>query len=133
MVFNRLLGKLLKGESSIKKDFRLTTATTVTVQPIESLLRKYLWSVTHNFFASTGGFALEVDDNSLTAGKHASSGFLPSRCPQRLTLTARGMALLARCGHLPDIPEGDILDKSKANGLAKAMVMVQAMDDASGP
>ena len=37
------------------------------------------------------------------------------------------MALLARCGRLPDVPKEDILDKSKANGLAKALVMIQAL------
>ncbi|KAI9671812.1 MAG: hypothetical protein M1831_003340 [Alyxoria varia] len=36
------------------------------------------------------------------------------------------MALLARCGRLPNVPEEDILDKSKANGLAKLLVMAQA-------
>lgn len=45
----------------------------------------------------------------------------------RLTLTARGMVLLAQCGHLPEIDKEQIEDKSKANDLAKAMVVVQAM------
>lgn len=75
------------------------------------------WTKTHDFFACTGGFAFDISD---------SEAFLPSESPTRLTITARGMALLARCGHLPDIPRADILDKSKANDLAKALVMVQA-------
>ena len=75
------------------------------------------WTMTHDFFACTGGFAFDV------AG---SEDFLPPECPKRLTITARGMALLARCGHLPDISRADILDKSKANDLAKALVMIQA-------
>lgn len=53
--------------------------------------------------------------------------YLPDSCPRRLTLTARGITLLARCGYLPNIPEEDILDKSMANSLAKALVMVQAL------
>ena len=37
------------------------------------------------------------------------------------------MALLAKCSHLPDITRAEIVDKSKANNLAKALVMVQAL------
>lgn len=84
--------------------------------------RQYEWTMTHNFFASTGGFAFEFDDSS----RHGKSAFLPAGCPKRLTLTARGMALLASCGHLPDVPKADIIDKSKANNLAKALVIIQA-------
>lgn len=76
----------------------------------------------HSFFASTGGFAFEFDESS-TRGPHA---FLPVGCPRRLTLTARGMAFLGACGHLPDVPRVDIMDKSKANNLAKVLVIVQA-------
>lgn len=76
------------------------------------------WTMTHDFFACTGGFVFDVSD---------SEPFLPAECPKRLTITARGMALLARCGHLPDISKADILDKSKANNLAKALVMIQAL------
>lgn len=84
--------------------------------------RRHHWTKSHSFFASTGGFAIHVPaslSNSFPSLPPASSG--------RLTLTARGIALLARCGHLPDIAEEDILDKSKANGLAKALVMLQAI------
>ena len=77
----------------------------------------YEWTMTHSFFACSGGFAFDAAD---------CKPFLPAECPRRLTLTARGMVLLARCGHLPNIPRADILDKSKANELAKALVMVQA-------
>lgn len=78
---------------------------------------KNQWTKTHDFFACTGGFAFDLSE---------SEAFVPRECPTRLTITARGMALLARCGHLPDIPRVDILDKSKANDLAKALVMIQA-------
>lgn len=53
--------------------------------------------------------------------------FLPKECPRRLVLTAQGVALLVKCGFVPDIAEADILDKSKANGLAKALVVIQAL------
>ena len=84
-----------------------------------SVLR-HSWTQTHSFFASTGGFAFDLTECV------ENVPFLPPDCPSRLTITARGMALLARCGRLPDIAEEDILDKSKANGLAKALVMIQA-------
>ena len=45
----------------------------------------------------------------------------------RLTLTPRGMALLARCGFLPKISKEDIVDKSKADNLSKMISVVQAL------
>lgn len=42
-----------------------------------------------------------------------------------LTLTARGVALLAKCHLLPDLKEEDLVDKSKADGLAKALACLQ--------
>lgn len=46
--------------------------------------------------------------------------------PTRLTLTARGMALLVRCGHLQDVSQAEIADESNANDIAKALVIIQA-------
>ena len=82
--------------------------------------------MTHDFFASTGGFVFEIEDNESVSEGTKVTQFLPPSCPRRLTITAFGMALLAKCGRLPDIPKEDILDKSKANDLAKALVMIQA-------
>ncbi|KAI4135952.1 MAG: hypothetical protein LQ341_005821 [Variospora aurantia] len=83
---------------------------------------RHQWTMAHNFFASTGGFAFELDESSHSG----PDAFLPAACPRRLTLTARGMAFLSACGHLPDVPRVDIMDKSKANNLAKALVIIQA-------
>ncbi|KAL8646747.1 MAG: hypothetical protein Q9210_005952 [Variospora velana] len=69
-----------------------------------------------------GGFAFELDESS----HRGLDAFLPAACPRRLTLTARGMAFLSACGHLPDVPRVDIMDKSKANNLAKALAIIQA-------
>ena len=77
----------------------------------------YEWTMTHSFFASTGGFAFENPDDE--------AQYLPKSC-ERLTLTARGVALLASCGHLPNVSEAEITDKSKANNVAKALVIIQA-------
>jgi hypothetical protein len=43
-----------------------------------------------------------------------------------LTLTASGVILLAKCGHLPDIDKAIIKDKSKADALTKTLVCLQA-------
>lgn len=84
---------------------------------------QFEWTMTHSFFACTGGFAFDIDGFApVDAEKDDQEG----RLPQRLTLTARGVALLARCGRLPRVDRGDIEDKSKANNLAKAAVVTQA-------
>ena len=75
------------------------------------------WTITHSFFASTGGFAFENGDDA--------AQYLPNGC-RRLTLTARGVAFLANCGHLPNVSKAEITDKSKANNVAKALVIIQA-------
>jgi hypothetical protein len=76
--------------------------------------------MTHSFYAGMGGFVIESNGSSADRGMP----FIPGS--QRLTLSARGVAFLARCGHLPNIPEDDIVDKSKADGLAKFLVCLQA-------
>lgn len=45
---------------------------------------------------------------------------------KRLTLTARGVALLADCGLLPEIETNYLKDKSKSDGLSKLIACVQA-------
>ena len=77
----------------------------------------YEWTMTHSFFASTGGFAFDTADDE---PRYLPPGY------KRLTLTARGVALLASCGHLPSVSEAEITDKRKANNVAKALVIIQA-------
>jgi hypothetical protein len=133
----RLLGKLvtrLSNESKTKKQPapQTVTAAVILEQSTVSLTGRSLyhsatfaqhrhdWTKTHDFFASTGGFAFEIP----TA--RGRSRFLPETSPARITLIVRGVSLLAKCNRLPDVPERDILDKSKANNLAKALVVIQA-------
>lgn len=97
----------------------LLSAVVEHSKPKDSLCGRFRWTRTHSFFACTGGFAFEIPD--------ATPLFLPRSCPKRLTLTAKGVAVLAKCGHLPDVREEDIEDKSKANTLAKSLVVVQAL------
>jgi len=67
-----------------------------------------------------GGFVFDLTSES-------ASVLLPSELPsRRLTLTPRGVGLLAECGLLPEISREEIGDKSKADDLAKALVCLQA-------
>jgi hypothetical protein len=63
-----------------------------------------------------GGIAIELDpaDSPLFGGM------------KRITLTAKGLALLAHCGRLTEISVEDIKDKNKADSLAKLLVCFQA-------
>lgn len=67
-----------------------------------------------------GGLIIKVDD-SLDHKITLPVPFYPN-----LTLTARGVALLAKCDLLPDLHEAEIIDKSKADGLAKLVACGQA-------
>ncbi|GJN66913.1 hypothetical protein PLICBS_000935 [Purpureocillium lilacinum] len=88
-----------------------------------------LWTMAHSFFACAGGFAIELDS---MRGSVLGQSHLPeegtgekAECP-RLTLTARGVMLLASSGFVPRVTKAEIEDKSKANDLAKATVIIQA-------
>ncbi|KAK0616740.1 hypothetical protein B0T14DRAFT_568320 [Immersiella caudata] len=75
------------------------------------------WDMTHSFFAVMGGFAVDTDDEGENAYMEGSP---------RLHLTASGIAVLAELGTLPSISVDLIRDKSKANGVAKVLVLLQA-------
>ncbi|MCJ1373388.1 hypothetical protein MMC20_004616 [Loxospora ochrophaea] len=74
----------------------------------------------HSFYAGMGGFVFDIDNADFQLGAPLFDG------PSRLTLTARGVALLANCGLLPDIRKSDILDRSKIDALAKFLACLQA-------
>ncbi|KAK3172661.1 hypothetical protein OEA41_005985 [Lepraria neglecta] len=68
-----------------------------------------------------GGFAFDLEETYLS-----ESNFFTTK-HARLTVTPRGMALLAKCGYLPRISKEDILDKSKADNLSKMLSILQAL------
>ncbi|KAK8102165.1 hypothetical protein PG984_015311 [Apiospora sp. TS-2023a] len=115
----RILQKLVEDTMQRDEDGDATGSKGIDRRP----KRRFEWTMTHSFFACSGGFALELD--SLKQAMHDIPDSEKSPAP-RLTITARGMALLAKCGHLPDVDKQQIDDKSKANDLAKAAVLVQA-------
>ncbi|KAJ4299715.1 hypothetical protein N0V90_004961 [Kalmusia sp. IMI 367209] len=65
-----------------------------------------------------GGLAIDLDESD--NDPHLFGGV------NRLTLTAKGVNLLAQCGHLPHISLHDIKDKNKADSLAKLLVCYQS-------
>jgi hypothetical protein len=70
------------------------------------------WSTTQCYFAVMGGVRVETGD--------CIDGY------PRLNLTAEGIRLMSFMGRLPEVPETQIGDKSKADGLAKFLVVLQA-------
>ncbi|KAF2225343.1 hypothetical protein BDZ85DRAFT_233944 [Elsinoe ampelina] len=79
-------------------------------------VKKCAWSIIHSYYAGMGGFAIELrpDQKDFLETPHT-----------RFTLTAAGVLLIAQCGHLPDIEAAEIEDKSKADALAKTLVLLQ--------
>ncbi len=77
------------------------------------------WSMAHGFYVGMGGFVFDINNTLIDKDPI----FLSESC--RLTLTARGVALLCQCGLLPRIRQREIRDKSKADGLAKSLACLQ--------
>ncbi|MCJ1382958.1 hypothetical protein MMC17_006071 [Xylographa soralifera] len=81
---------------------------------------KHCWTMTHGFYAVMGGFAIDTSSEgpSFVNGRQG-----------RLTFTVEGLRFIALNNQnlLPDIPEREIQDRSKANGLAKFLVCTQAL------
>ena len=73
--------------------------------------------MTHSFFAVMGGFAVDTGDGGESAYVAGSP---------RLHVTANGIAMLAELGTLPAVSVDLIRDKSKANRVAKLIVLMQA-------
>ena len=82
--------------------------------------RSQSWTIVHGFYAGMGGFAFEFEVDRPSDLAYC----LPNL--RRLTLTARGVSLLAKCGRLPNTSKEEIEDKSKADHLAKTLICVQA-------
>jgi hypothetical protein len=76
--------------------------------------------MTHGFYAGMGGFVIEINNSTIP-----DTDELFPNC-SRLTLTSRGVLLLAKCGFLPDISQEEILDKSKTDRFAKGLACLQS-------
>jgi hypothetical protein len=83
-------------------------------------MTSYEFSLTHGFYAVMGGY---VFDRSHSFDSEPESFWSKT---QRITLTPKGVLLLASCGHLPEITIQDIADKSKVDELGKLVACLQA-------
>lgn len=97
----------------------VSTASSPATQVAVNELSRPQWTMVHGFYAVMGGFALDSSD--------ASEAFLPES-RTRAALTAEGLRflLLHEPDLLPSISADQIRDKSKADGLKKFLVCVQA-------
>ncbi|KAL8856366.1 MAG: hypothetical protein Q9178_007057 [Gyalolechia marmorata] len=68
-----------------------------------------------------GGFVFDLAETC-----PEDNGLFTTKAP-RLTLTPRGVALLAACGYLPKISTEDILDKNKSDNVSKLLSVLQAL------
>ncbi len=95
-----------------------TASSPATAAAVNDLSRPQ-WSIVHGFYAVMGGFALDSSD--------APEAFLPDD-RTRAALTAEGLRflLLHEPDLLPSVSADQIRDKSKADGLKKFLVCVQA-------
>ncbi|KAL9599873.1 MAG: hypothetical protein Q9219_003567 [cf. Caloplaca sp. 3 TL-2023] len=82
---------------------------------------KNQWSRLHSFYSNMGGFAFDLDE-VLPRDDDTFTTKVP-----RLTLTPRGVALLAACDYLPKISKEDILDKNKSDNVSKILSVLQAI------
>lgn len=71
----------------------------------------------HNFYAGMGGFVIETNDSNLHP-------YMPGS--PRQSVTAQGVAILTEHGHLFNILQEPLNDKSKADHVAKTLAIVQA-------
>ncbi|KAK0710086.1 hypothetical protein B0T26DRAFT_861322 [Lasiosphaeria miniovina] len=76
-----------------------------------------LWTMTHSFYATMGGFVLNT-------AQEGQDPYIPGS--PRLYLLPEGTAALAKMGLLPPVSKDYILDKSNADGLAKLIVVAQS-------
>lgn len=87
---------------------------------------RHPWTIVHGFYAVMGGIAFEIPDNL-----PESKRFLSSNTTETCFLSHDGINLLSEqeIGRdlLPNLSEEEIKSKSKANGVAKALVCIQAL------
>ena len=88
------------------------------------------WTMTQCYFAVMGGIVVEPGDY-ISSSEHSKPRTHiqtdnPSLDPCPLSITAEGARLLSFLNCLPNIEDSQVRDKSKADGLAKFLVVVQA-------
>ncbi|KAF2428641.1 hypothetical protein EJ08DRAFT_555758, partial [Tothia fuscella] len=115
----------LKREINLSATLEKPSARTESMSKAETTIiqestNRPEWSLVQGYYGTMGGFVFERNSMPEDIARNMFGRH------ERLTLTARGVALLVRCGHLPPITEADILDKNKADTIAKTLVCIQA-------
>lgn len=77
------------------------------------------WTLAHGFYTLMGGFVFDLDSFRDPQDPAFTNGIA------MLTLTPRGLLLLAKCGHLPKVSAEEIMDKSKVDELGKLLACMQ--------
>lgn len=77
------------------------------------------WAIKHGFYGTMGGFAIDLENADDAQAQIFGN-------PSRLTLTAKSLSLLAKCGYTPSVSAEDTKDKNKTDSLAKGLVCLQA-------
>ena len=85
------------------------------------------WTMVHGFYANMGGIAISIPENLPDTQR-----FVPSRSCGMWFLTFSALHLLVNENKfgletMPALTEEEIKSRSEANGLAKALVCVQAL------
>ena len=82
--------------------------------------------MSHGFYAIMGGFAITIPENI-----PESKRFLPSHRREDWFISTKGLELMLKQENfrskIPNLSEDDIRTRSKAGGLAKSMVCIQAL------
>ncbi|KAH6642959.1 hypothetical protein C7974DRAFT_113330 [Boeremia exigua] len=88
------------------------------------------WTMTQCYFAVMGGIVIEpgnyIDNNDHSRAQDHGRPDELSTASRPLSITAEGARLLSFLNRLPDVRDTQVRDKSKADGLAKFLVVVQA-------
>lgn len=99
-----------------------------SLPPAQRVKRKvHRWTLVHSHFALMGGFVFDLSNTLLNEDLRAIDPQAPRQT--RVFLTPAGLKEIARYepSALLQLPEEEINDKSKANGLTKVIVCVQAL------
>ena len=87
---------------------------------------RYPWTMVHGFYASIGGLAIHISEELPEEDR-----FAPLGSNEYWSLTNYGLEMLLKRDEarikIPNLSKEEINSKSKANGLAKSLVCLQAL------
>ncbi|KAL9062710.1 MAG: hypothetical protein Q9161_009754 [Pseudevernia consocians] len=115
---------LIKLKRVITRKQALIRKPTLEAQKPALPENRHTWTTAHGFYALMGGIAFEISDSEFEK-------FLPSKTKEIWFIGGGGIRDLIEDEDgrniIPNLSEEEIKSKSKANGLAKALVCIQAL------